>query len=48
VNNVPESALEAAVNGMLKVYQSYPVYTTNLGGAQQRTVMADAGIRWSW
>jgi outer membrane autotransporter protein len=23
-------------------------YTTNLGGAQQRTVMADAGIRWSW
>jgi outer membrane autotransporter protein len=23
-------------------------YTTNLGGAQQRTAMVDAGMRWSW
>ncbi|HWX01103.1 autotransporter outer membrane beta-barrel domain-containing protein [Collimonas sp.] len=23
-------------------------YTANLGGVQQRTVMADAGMRWSW
>ena len=23
-------------------------YTGNLGGAQQRTLMADAGMRWSW
>ncbi|MET3120099.1 hypothetical protein AAKU64_004347 [Undibacterium sp. GrIS 1.8] len=25
VNNVPESALETAINGALKVYQSQPV-----------------------
>nr|WP_238531363.1 autotransporter outer membrane beta-barrel domain-containing protein [Collimonas fungivorans] len=41
------AGLVATINKSTSAFMTV-TYTTNLGGAQQRTVMADAGMRWSW
>lgn len=41
------AGLVATINKSTNAFVT-ATYTANLGGAQQRTVMADAGIRWSW
>ncbi|WP_236904291.1 autotransporter outer membrane beta-barrel domain-containing protein [Collimonas fungivorans] len=41
------AGLVATINKSTSAFVT-ATYTTNLGGAQQRTVMADAGMRWSW
>ncbi|AMP00189.1 outer membrane autotransporter barrel domain protein [Collimonas arenae] len=41
------AGLVATINKSTSVFVT-ATYTTNLGGAQQRTAMADAGMRWSW
>ena len=41
------AGLVATINKSTSAFVT-ATYTANLGGAQQRTVMADAGMRWSW
>jgi outer membrane autotransporter protein len=41
------AGLVATINKSASAFVT-ATYTTNLGGAQQRMAMVDAGMRWSW